>query len=132
MDQDPQARKVPRYNALLALALLACAAIPAQASPLPAAEAAKIEYLIQSVAQLSDAKFIRNGTAHDAGSAAKHLRAKLRAAGSRVKSAQDFIDKCASASSMTGRPYRIRFAGGREIEAREFFRQKLAEYPGVI
>jgi hypothetical protein len=139
MYPDSQGRKVPRHNALsvtagaaLALALLACNALPAHAAELPAAEAAKIEYLIRSVAELRDAKFIRNGRSHDSQAAAKHLRAKLKAAGSRVKSAEDFIDKCASGSSMTGRPYRIRFAGGHEVEAREFFRQKLAEYPGVI
>jgi hypothetical protein len=138
MYPDSQGRKVPRHNALsvaagAVLALgLACGALPAHAAELPAAEAARIEYLIQSVAELRDAKLIRNGRAHDSQAAAKHLRAKLKAAGSRVKSAEDFIDKCASGSSITGRPYRIRFAGGREVEAREFFRQKLAEYPGVI
>jgi hypothetical protein len=138
MHQDSQAPKVSRHNVLsvvaapvLALAL-ACGVMPAQADELPAPEAAKIEYLIRSIAELRDAQFIRNGQAHDSQAAAKHLRAKLKAAGPRVRSAEDFIDKCASESLMSGRPYRIRFTGGREIEARVFLRQKLAEYPGII
>jgi len=45
--------------------------------------AAKIEALIQSVAQLSNASFVRNGTAYDARTAADHLRTKLDNAGSR-------------------------------------------------
>jgi hypothetical protein len=105
--------------------------VPVCAANLSPVEAAKIEYLITSVAELQRAQFIRNGTAHDAASAASHLRRKLKAAGSRVKTADDFIRLCASASSMTGAPYRIRFSDGREIDARDYFRQKLDEYPAA-
>ena len=139
MHHDSQARKARHHKVLsvargplIALLLASCVALPATAGGLPASEAAKIEYLIRSVAELQDAQFIRNGRAHDSESAAKHLRAKLKASGSRVKSAEDFIDKCASESLTSGRPYRIRFAGGREMEAREFFKRKLAEHPGII
>ena len=112
---------------LLTLAIFALA-LPTNASELPPAEAAKIEYLIDSIGELEDAQFIRNGKAHEAVEAAAHLRRKLKAAGSRIRSAEDFIIRCASASSMTGRPYRIRFGDGREIDSAQFLRQKLAEY----
>jgi hypothetical protein len=109
--------------------LLAAGMVAAlQAADLPASEAAKIEYLIGSVAELRDAQFIRNGTPHDSQAAADHLRRKLKAAGKRVKTAEDFIRLCASRSSMTGKPYRIRYSGGREVDAEEFFERKLSEY----
>jgi hypothetical protein len=83
---------------IFALALLIGTAA---AAPSPV-EARKIEHLIAAVEQLRDAKFIRNGTAYDAAKAADHLRLKLREAGDRVASAEDFIHLCASRSSVSG------------------------------
>jgi hypothetical protein len=114
-----------KFLVSLMLAALSVAVCAANLAP---TEAAKIEYLITSVGELQQAQFIRNGTAHDAVSAANHLRRKLKAAGSRIKTADDFIRLCASASSITGAPYRIRFFDGSEIDARDYFRQKLDEY----
>lgn len=93
-----------------------------------ASETRKIEYLITSIETLRDAQFVRNDTSYDAKAAAGHLRLKLRVAGSRIKSAGDFIRYCASASSVSGKPYLIRFADGREVTAEAFLRQKLKEY----
>ena len=90
-------------------------------------EPEKIEALIRSVAELKDAKFVRNGSAYDAAAAADHLRTKLRRAGSRVKTADDFIRYCGSVSSQTGRAYEIRYADGRVITSEAFLRAKLAE-----
>ncbi|HZX92821.1 MAG TPA: DUF5329 family protein, partial [Rudaea sp.] len=94
------------------------------------AEHAKIEYLIDAVAQLRDAVFVRNGTAYDSKQAADHLRLKLRNAGARVRTAEDFITDCATSSSMSGEKYRIRFADGRIVDNAVFLRQKLAEFRG--
>ena len=91
-------------------------------------EQRKIEYLIVTVADLGDATFIRNGQEYDAGHAAAHMRLKLRYAGDRVKTAQDFIVYCATGSSMSGVPYSIRFHDGRSVESATFLRGKLAEY----
>jgi len=93
-------------------------------------EAARIEYLIASVETLNGAKFIRNGSEHDARAAASHLRLKLRAAGNKVKTAEDFIKYCASGSSMTGEPYLIRLADGTTVRAEVFFRNKLKTFTG--
>ena len=69
--------------------------------------------------------FIRNGTEYDAAKAAEHLHRKLDYAGKRIKTAQDFIDQLASASSMTGKPYRIRFKDGHSVESAVYFREQL-------
>jgi len=91
-------------------------------------EQKKIAYLIESVATLQDATFIRNGTAYDAARAADHMRLKLRLAGSRVKTAEDFITYCATGSSMSGIKYSIRFHDGRTVDSATFLRSKLVEY----
>jgi len=90
-------------------------------------EPEKIELLIQSVARLTHAKFVRNGTEYGAPAAADHLRTKLRKAGSRVKTADDFIRYCGSTSSMTGQPYQIRWDDGRVETSEAFLRRRLAE-----
>jgi hypothetical protein len=89
----------------------------------------KIQYLISAVANLKDARFLRNGSEYDAQRAADHLRLKLRYAGGRVKTAEDFIVYCATGSSMSGEKYRIRFADGRLVDSATFLRDKLAAYP---
>jgi len=93
----------------------------------PASEAQRIEYLIRSVEQLSNATFVRNGSAHDAQAAADHLRLKLRESGGRCNTADDFIRLCGSKSSISGQPYQIRFADGTLLTSEAFLRAKLEE-----
>lgn len=110
------------------IALLIVASALAHAGELAPLERQKIDYLITSVATLGDAQFVRNGTAYDARRAADHLRLKLRNAGSRVKTAEDFIRYCGSVSSMSGAPYLIRFADGQVVTSEVYLRQKLHEF----
>ena len=112
---------------VLAIAVLTVA-VCAAAADRSAAEDARIEYLLATVASLHDAQFIRNGTSYDSVAAVKHLRLKLRAAGGRVKTGEDFIRYCASESSMSGKPYEIRLADGRILPSADFLRQKLLEF----
>jgi hypothetical protein len=91
-------------------------------------ERQKIDYLIATVETLQGAQFVRNGNSYDAKAAADHLRLKLRLAGSRIKTAEDFIRFCASGSSISGTPYQIRFADGRIITSEAYLRQKLAKF----
>jgi hypothetical protein len=91
-------------------------------------EQKKITYLIDSVAALQSATFIRNGTEYDAKRAADHMRLKLRFSGSRVKTAEDFITYCGTSSSMSGVKYTIRFRDGRVVDSATFLLGKLAEY----
>lgn len=112
---------------VFAIALLTFA-IAANAGDRAPAETARIEHLLAIVASLHDAQFIRNGKSYDSAAAVQHLRLKLRAAGSRVKTAEDFIRYCASASSVSGRPYEIRFFDGRLVRSADFLQQRLLEF----
>ena len=90
------------------------------AAPAPRPEAQKIEALIQAVAGLQGAVFIRNGSEHTPAEAAEHLRLKWRKAGRRVKTAPEFIQHCATGSSVSGRPYEIRLKDGRTVLSRDW------------
>ena len=96
-----------------------------QAQTLPNSEKQKIEALIKQIANLKDAKFVRNGSAYNANSAAVFLRRKWGANESEVKTARDFIDKVASFSGTSGKPYLIRFKDGGEIKSRDFLLAQL-------
>jgi uncharacterized short protein YbdD (DUF466 family) len=91
-------------------------------------EAAKIRYLIGSVEALQGVTFLRNGGEYDARKAADHLRLKLKTAGNRVKTAEDFIRLCGSKSSVSGEAYRMRFPDGTTMYAEAFFRERLKTF----
>ena len=88
-------------------------------------EAAKIQALIRTVEKSDGLVFIRNGSAHQPAQAASHLRLKWKKAGKRVRTAEDFIRYCATGSSVSGKPYRIRFADGRIEDSAVYFRAQL-------
>jgi hypothetical protein len=90
-------------------------------------EAGRIEYLIKSIESLNGAAFWRNGIWYDAKTAGSHLRMKLEKAGKRIGTAEDFIKYIGTGSSVSGKPYRIRFSDGSEIETSIFFTEKLNE-----
>ncbi|OGW36708.1 MAG: hypothetical protein A2010_15025 [Nitrospirae bacterium GWD2_57_9] len=91
-------------------------------------EARKIEFLIASVENLQGAKFIRNGSEYDSKKAGEHLRYKLKKAGNRVKTSEDFITLIASRSYLSGKPYLIKYEDGTTVETEIFFRSKLREF----
>ena len=124
--------RYPLLASAIAAALLGAHPALAAGTPATAAsstahlsEAQKIEALIASVGQLKGAVFIRNGSEHEAAEAAAHLRRKLDYAGKRIKTAEQFIDKLATGSSITGKPYKIRLADGRTLDSAAFFREQL-------
>jgi len=90
------------------------------AQSLSAAEKQKIEALIKQVGDLKEAKFIRNGSTYEPSTAVRFLRGKWDANSSDVRSARDFIDKVATMSGTSGKPYFIRFKDGKEIQSRDF------------
>jgi hypothetical protein len=95
------------------------------AQNLPVTEKQKIEALIKQVGDLKDAKFIRNGSPYEVASAVRFLHGKWAANAAEVKSARDFIDKVASISGTSGKPYFIRFNDGSEIKSRDYLLAEL-------
>jgi hypothetical protein len=117
-------------RSLLFSVVFACMAMfaaiqPPAAQSGPTTERQKIEALIEQLGNLKDAKFVRNGSTYEPATAIRFLRRKWEANDPKVKTARDFIDKIASVSSSSGKPYLIRFKDGREINSREYLNSAL-------
>ena len=102
--------------------------LAARAADIPVAplgEAEKIEKLIVSVESLEGAVFIRNGSEYTAKDAGSHMRRKLKSAGSRVTTAEQFIEHIGTRSSRSGEPYRMRMADGTVTTLRDHLLKEL-------
>ncbi len=94
----------------------------------------RIEALLQAIEQ-ADLTFIRNGSEHNAKQAGEHLRMKLKRAQNswfapdkETWTAEMFIDKLASKSSFSGKPYQIRFTDGEQVDSSLWLYQQLANF----
>lgn len=97
---------------------------------------ARIDYLLETIAALEGAVFIRNEAEHSPQDAAHHLAQKLARAQSSFFAppasswtAEMFIDKLASESSLSGRPYHIRFSDGQLVDSGPWLHQQLLKFP---
>ena len=89
--------------------------------------AAEIEYLLAALGQ-SECTFIRNGKEHSAVDAESHLRMKYERGRKHVDSAEQFIDRLASESSWSGKPYYIQCPGEDRQKTGAWLSQRLAQY----
>ena len=99
------------------------AGLPGQAGRLSDEE--RIDAMIKALEQLKDAIFIRNDKEYDAKAAADHLRMKWQYAGRRITTARHFITLIGTKSSVSGKPYLIRFEDGREMTSEAFLTAEL-------
>lgn len=115
-------------QALFALIAGLCMILQAAHAAPPPPAAIEIDHLLGLI-ENSGCEFYRNGTWYDAQRAAAHLRAKYQAlaANGQIKTAEDFIDKAASSSSMSGQAYLIS-CGGASMTTRQWFSSALARY----
>ena len=107
------------------------AQVPAVRNFAAQSPAAQIDALIARVAQAHGVVFIRNGSEHTATEAAAHLQRKLRAAHGRITTPEQFIDVLGTRSSLSGRPYQVRFADGHVVDSAAWLRQLLREVRAV-
>jgi len=115
---------------LLGLVLALALVQGGHAGPAPApAAAAEIGYLLDYLGK-SGCEFYRNGAWYDSGAAKAHLRYKYDALvqHGQIRTADDFIEKAATKSSLTGIVYKVRCAGGPEIPSSQWLRDALAGY----
>jgi len=86
---------------------------------------ARINRLIDAVAQHKDLKFIRNGKEYTAAQAGDFLRGKLKWRIEKVATMQDFIVEVGTRSTTSGDPYLVRLGNGRTLPSAEFLAQEL-------
>lgn len=113
---------------VLGFAIALCAVCPMLAIADASAEAHghEIERLIDLVGT-DGCSFVRNGQRLRGKHARAHLRSKVERNARLVTSAESFIEKIASRSATTGRPYLIRCRGREEQPAGDWFAVKLDE-----
>ncbi len=104
-----------------------------RAQPVQNAET-EINYLLNFV-EISGCEFYRNGSWYDSIRAQEHLRKKYNylSARDRIVTAEDFVEKAASESSLSGIPYEIRCGDGcTTVATREWLLAVLARYRAVV
>jgi len=99
------------------------ASFAASLSPVARAE---IESLLGRL-EASSCEFQRNGARHSAAEASSHLRVKLKVLDERgmVASAEQFIERAATQSSMTGGPYLVRCANAAPVPSSTWLSSQL-------
>ena len=117
---------IPTVTLVFAMVFIAFGASPLKAE-LQAAEREKIDAFLNRLSAKTDLTFVRNGTNYKVDKAVAHLKTKLKRAGNRISTCQEFIDHLASKSSISGKPYLIIKADGATVEAREYFSELLKQ-----
>ncbi len=111
-------------RAVVAFALLICLLPPGvRADEAPA----EIDYLLNTIGS-SDCTFIRNGKRHNAQDAEAHLRMKYRRGKRYAPTSEKFIERLASKSSMSGKPYYIECESEVRMAFGQWLMQRLNEY----
>ena len=114
-----------------ALFLLLTLVISSPASPAEPSLAARSEIThLLGYIEASGCQFYRNGTWHNTGEARSHLEMKYRYLLKRdqIGTAEDFIERAASGSSVSGSPYRVRCDPNPPVAAAEWFTAELLRY----
>lgn len=93
---------------------------------LNAYQQARINAMLDALAQKHELTFVRNGDPHSCEEAVAHLRLKLSNTRNRIDTAEQFIDKVASSSSITGKPYIVRIPGENDQQAQSYLHTLLA------
>ena len=112
----------------LALALGITCMTAVHAAPSLVAQT-EIYYLLTQIGE-SQCEFNRNGTWYDAQRARTHLAYKYHnlSADNLITSADDFIDRAATASSFSGLAYSIRCPGHDDVASNPWLRALRAQY----
>jgi hypothetical protein len=78
----------------------------------------------------SRCEFYRNGSWHDSKAAQAHLRDKYKylVAANLVNTTEQFIERAATESSITGQQYAVRCGGGATVTSSQWLRDELARF----
>jgi hypothetical protein len=109
--------------------LVTFASAPISQAAMAAVAQAEVHHLLAFV-EGSGCRFFRNDVWYDPPSAADHLRQKYEwlATRDRIATAEDFIDKAATKSSLTGRAYQVQCSSAAPLATASWLRTELARY----
>jgi hypothetical protein len=112
-----------------AFAIAATLALPAMAQTQPDRAAQEIAWLLDTVGH-SQCQFNRNGSWYDAAKAREHLQEKYDYLKDRklAPTAEAFIERAATSSSMSGKAYQLRCPGAAPVDSASWLKEQLARY----
>lgn len=87
----------------------------------------EIDYLLTTVGS-SECTFIRNGSRYAAADAEAHLRMKYKRGKRYASTTEKFIDRLASKSSFSKKPYYIECSDQEKVVSSEWLKARLEEY----
>ena len=87
-------------------------------------EKEKIDYLLEAL-ENSNLIFIRNGDEYSSKDARAHMQKKLEYAGNRITNVDQFITYLATKSSISGKPYYVKYPDGKKIQSSIWMRELL-------
>lgn len=90
-------------------------------------EEKKIRNLL-TVLEASEVVFIRNEKEYTPAEGAAHIRAKYEHAKEEIETLEEFIDKVASHSWLSGKPYLVKLPDGTTLEAKDWLRKQPVEF----
>ena len=113
-------------SSLAAVLLLVMSGV-ANAQSVSPATSTEIKLLFTAL-ETSRCEFSRNGTWYDAQKASQHLQQKYDYLLKKnlVTTTESFIERAASQSSVSGKPYQVKCAGEEAVASKAWFTHKLA------
>ena len=93
----------------------------------PESQAPEVDYLIRSL-KTSGCEMIRNGKSYDGEAAAAHVRLKYDYFRDEIFSTQEFIERAATRSTMSGKAYMVDCPGEEPIPSADWLQNKLKAY----
>ena len=109
--------------------MLGLLCVPVAHAEPPTSVQIEVNFLLGYV-EGSGCEFYRNGTWHDSKAAQAHLRDKYRYLVARdlINTTQDFIDRAATESSISGLAYEVRCHGSAPVASSRWLRDELAHF----
>lgn len=116
---------VLKLRLLVAISLASC--LHTSAFAISDSVRQEVELLLNRLDSKSNCEFKRNGSWHNADRAREHLRTKLDWLVSRnlVQTTEQFIERAASKSSLTGQDYQVRCPGEKTVTAKQWWQLQL-------
>ena len=107
--------------------MLGLLSVPVARAAPPTSVQMEVDFLLGYI-EASGCEFYRNGTWHDSKAAQAHLRDKYEylVASNLVNTTEQFIERAATESSITGQAYEVRCNSGATVTSSQWLRGELA------
>lgn len=92
-----------------------------------ASQKPEVKHLFDFISQ-SGCRMVRNGETHDAPDAVKHIQRKYDYYRSDIKTTEDFIDRAATKSSMSGKRYTVECPGQKTRPTAQWLKEELNRF----